>query len=134
MSKIVEISVQMGDGNLEKCSLTISDSEPWTMSLQGAGYNGYLVEARDLFDGLIMLRNELEKSGKKVLCNGARKNVWPSGMCRSMGGGRKAYVMEMGCPAREKVNIFDYAAPELIVTTKEQEEYSKEWFAGFGSK
>jgi hypothetical protein len=129
MSAIVEVSIQMEDGKLEKCLLTISDSEPWKISLQGAGYDEYAVEAKDLFDGLILLRNELEKSGKKILCNGARKNVWPSGMSRSMGGGRKAYLMEIGCRARELVNIFDYAPPELIVSTKEQEEFSTHWFS-----
>lgn len=84
-------------------------------------------EDRDTFDALVKLRNWLAERGCIILCQGARENVWPSGMGRCMGGGRKAYIMEIGKPATELVNIFDEAQPEQIVDTKTQRIFFERW-------
>jgi hypothetical protein len=69
---------------------------------------------RDLFEALADLRQSLEEQGIRLFCNGARTDVWPSGMSRSMSGGRKAYVLRLGTHARDLVDIFDGAEPSLI--------------------
>jgi hypothetical protein len=76
----------------------------------------------DMFECLIDLRQELARHSYRPLCNGARKDVYPSGMCRDMAGGNAAYIMRIGQSANleDLVNIFDYAEPNLIATVEEQ--------------
>jgi hypothetical protein len=87
----------------------------------------------DLFECLIQLRIELSKHGFVALCNGARLNVYPSGMCRDMGGGSSAYVMTLGEPAglEDLVDILDYAPIELIASIEEQKQFVESWRNSF---
>ena len=102
-------------------------TRPWKLVFSAPGLQRQEFTARDLFDALVALRRELEKLGIKLLCAGARTDVFPSGMSRSMGGGRKAYVMRMGTPASELVDIFDYAGPELVGGVDQQREFRDQW-------
>jgi hypothetical protein len=90
----------------------------------------------DFFNCLCQIRLELEKKGIKILCNGARVDVWPSGMMRDMSNGILAYIMKMGLQSKveDRVNIFEPAKPEEIGTVHEQSEYAKNWFKSFGTK
>src|SRR5438309_1168607 len=65
-------------------------------------------EGADHFDALCRVREALEPLGMHLLCYGASRNVFPSGMGRDMGDGRKAYRMRMGQPATlaDLVSIF----------------------------
>jgi hypothetical protein len=84
----------------------------------------------DLYKAMQTLREYLEARGCQLLCVGARRDVVPSGMSRSMSGGRKAYVVRIGKPATDLVDIFDYAEPGLVVgTVKAQRDYVDAWFA-----
>lgn len=85
----------------------------------------------DLFDAMIALREELETVGGKLLCAGARRDVWPSGMSRSMGSARKAYVLELGKPGVILVDIFEPAEPANIGTVKEQSDFRQRWVAAW---
>jgi hypothetical protein len=59
----------------------------------------------------------VEPLGYRMLVNGARRNVWPSGM----GGGRKAYVLMLGLPGRpDLVDIFQPAPESEIALVEEQ--------------
>jgi hypothetical protein len=49
-----------------------------------------LAEATDFFEALCQIRIMLEKEGLIPFCYGASLDVWPSGMARDMGAGRKA--------------------------------------------
>ena len=57
------------------------------------------VSGEDVFDCLIEARRILEGKRIQMLCNAARKDVYPSRMSRQMSGGTKAYVMKLGKPA-----------------------------------
>jgi len=88
----------------------------------------------NLDDGRVLsasIRRELEAEGIVVCCQGARKDVWPSGMARDMAAGLQAYVLTIGrTPLRhELVAIFDPADRKLIGTVAEQERYFKLWWS-----
>jgi len=130
MSKVEQVFVQLNGGEKEECSLVVSESAPWEIFFSGAGYEYEKFEGSDLFKAFLVLRKKLEESDYKLLCSGARKDVLSSGMSRSMGGGRKAYVVRLGSQARMKdmLDIFDYAEPELIVSSHEQQQFNEQWF------
>jgi hypothetical protein len=83
----------------------------------------------DLFECLVDLRQELAKYSYRPLCNGARKDVYPSRMCREMAGGISAYIMRFGQPAKleDIVDIFDYSEPSLIASVEEQLVFYESW-------
>lgn len=91
-------------------------------------------QASDCFAALQILRSQAEDRGWHICCNGARVNVWPSGMCRDMGGGFKAYVLTMGEPARIElmVNVLDPDAPDSYCSVAEQELFANRWFDSLG--
>lgn len=90
----------------------------------------------DLFDALVKLRTQLERHGCQLLCKGARPDVFPSGMSRSMGGGRQAYIMRLGKPARmeDLVDIFDFAAAEQVDVVDAQKEFREKWINSLQAK
>jgi hypothetical protein len=81
------------------------------------------------FDAMSKIRQVIEPDGYRLLCLGASKGVYPSGMSRSMGAGDKAYKLEMGRAATMKdiVSIFDTDASVVPVTLGEQQAYFDEW-------
>ena len=83
----------------------------------------------DLFDAFIQFRLVLEKHGLLLLCAGCRPEVWPSGMARSMGGGRKAYITHMDAPSpkADLIDIFDYAGPEQVGSVAQQRAFHGKW-------
>src|SRR4051794_8095008 len=110
MTKQYKIKLRANDGEISTVEVIIS-SRPWTIDVPGSNrtYRG-----DDLFEALIAFRHELESEGAFLLCNGSRVDVFPSGMSRTMGGGRIAYIIRLGHPATETVDIFDEAPFEAI--------------------
>jgi hypothetical protein len=93
------------------------------------GEKGYYADdPEDFFSALLDLRTRLERDGVQLLCQGARRDVWPSAMARQMGKGLKAYVCELGKPGTELVEIFEVAPPSACVTVAEQRRYHEQWF------
>lgn len=93
-------------------------------------------EARDLFAALAAARRELEAHGVQLACNGARREVYPSGMQRQATQGRRAYVLTSPPNAARlppTVDIFA-VAPEssVLATVDEQREWFNRW-RGSGS-
>jgi hypothetical protein len=91
--------------------------------------NCRVTENDDLFECLIDLRKKLSKLNCRPLCNGARLNINPSSMSRETGGGRMAYILHTGEPAKREdiVDIFEYAEPQLIVSVDEQKKFYHHW-------
>lgn len=89
----------------------------------------------DFFEALIEVRKTLEKENILLLVYGASKNVWPSGMGRSMGAGLRAYKMTMGKQAlrEDLVDIFGSGPDVQPATIAEQEKYKNDWFASLGA-
>lgn len=89
----------------------------------------------DYFESLVALRRMIEPEDARILCQGARRDVWPSGMARDMAGGLRAYVLVKGRrPTSEHlVEIFDPAEPSLVGTIADQERTRDEWLASRGT-
>lgn len=89
---------------------------------------------RDFFESLIQIRIILEKKGFYILCNGARKDVYPSGMTRDMFKGVTAYKIQLGVKVQvdDRVNIFDECSRDFIVTPQEQRDFYNHWLKSFG--
>lgn len=83
----------------------------------------------DYFDCLLKTRRILQTKGIFLLCNGARKDVYPSGLTRQMSDGIMAYILEMGKPTmrENRVNIFESASPNEICTIEEQLTFHNNW-------
>jgi len=84
----------------------------------------------DCYAALQVLRSQAEKKGWRICCLGSRKNVWPSAMARQMGGGKKAYSIELGTPTSRDsfISVFDPDTPENYCTVENQNAFVKEWF------
>lgn len=88
----------------------------------------------DQFECLLQLRMQLEPLGYRFLVNGARRNVWPSGMGRDMGGGRRAYLMQLGRPVRlsDMVDIFEPIEEADVALVPEQRAFYESWLMSLG--
>jgi hypothetical protein len=84
---------------------------------------------RDLFDAFADLRRHLEPRNWAVAVNGARRDTYPSGMARDMGGARRVYILQLGHPASREnlVNIFGDADPALLGTVAQQQQHYTDW-------
>lgn len=128
------IDALSADGRVESMVLTPSAGPPWRLAVRGLGMSGEAFEGEDLFGALVALRKHLERLGWRLLCAGARRDVYPSGMARGMGSARTAYVTEIGKPALDLVDIFGEALPEQVGTVDEQQLFRQEWIASLREK
>jgi hypothetical protein len=87
-----------------------------------------------MFKALVRLRRQLEPDGLTVAVQGARRDTYPSGMARDMGGGMRIYVLKPGGPARmdDLVETLDDAPPDQIGTVDEQRAFADAWLAERG--
>ena len=113
------------------CDINFSDAEPHWISAKISGLFDHEGPCQDVFDGLCDIRKKLWPMGIKLLCVGARMDVYPSGMARQMSGGVVAYRLKMGVPAQrpDVVRIFDAAAADQVGTVEEQADYFRRWSA-----
>jgi hypothetical protein len=129
------VKVHFADGRVsdaELVSFAKYSSETYAgatcLELQIENIGRFYQESHSYFDALIDLRKELEPLQIKVLCFGARKDVWASGMQRDMDAGSTAYLLSAKVEGRKpEQSIFDYAPPETIGTVEEQRKYSEDW-------
>ena len=99
------------------------------IELQVVGVGKFAKKSTDYFDALLQIRIELETKQIKMLCWGARKDVWPSHMQRDMGEGLVAYeLLEGGGNNPEPRSIFEYADPETVGTVDEQKANAERWY------
>jgi hypothetical protein len=91
-------------------------------------------EASDYFEAMCQIRLELEKAGWRPVCFGSSRNVYPSGMCRDMGGGLKAYKLQLGHPAKlaDLVTIFDSGPDVEPTSVEEQRQFFDRWLQSLG--
>ena len=130
---MIEKEVALIDSNnrLIKGKVSYSNDLPCHLELDINSRRKFQSDGEDVFQCLQMIRLDLENQGIKILCNGARKNVSPSGMGRQMSNGQKIYVLNLGQSATELVDIFDPAEVTEIGTVAEQLDFYKEWVNGF---
>lgn len=94
------------------------------------GEKFYSKEHSNLFDCLIDIRDIFSELNWLILCNGAREDVYPSGMRRQMNKGLLAYQLTFGKAVDQSdlVDIFQECSEERIVTPEKQKAYFEEWF------
>ncbi len=116
-------------GNVFECEANIEKGEPCRIQLYGEHVELTHFEGEDLFVCLTNIRLELEKKGFLVACNGAREDVYPSGMSRQMSLGSVAYITSLGNPTQRKnlVNIFEPTLVDKVTSVGAQKEYHEKW-------
>lgn len=87
-------------------------------------------EEVDLLECLKSARRDLEAMGLLLCCQGARLNVFPSGMTRQMTEGRLAYSLEAGKELSDDdlVDIFAPADCSEVATLEDQLAAMRELF------
>ena len=131
MEKIIS-KARLSDGSVKELQLHVSvdtQCQLWQIELVNFEENAACFRETDLYKAMQTLRQYLEAKGCQLLSAGARPDVVPSGMSRSMGGGQQAYVIRLGKQATELVDIFDYAEPALVGTVQQQRDYVEAWRA-----
>ena len=126
--EIIQLSVQRA--GMEKITLQakLLDLSPDIFRLVIAwsvGGEDRRFDAHDFYECLRAFRRVIEPEGFRVLCQGARPNVRPSGMS-SQAGAWKSYVLTLGQPASMKdlVGTFDPVDDfALVGTVAEQDEF-----------
>ena len=100
------------------------------IEIDAFGKNFYSKERSNLFDCLIDIRNVFSELNWLILCNGAREDVYPSGMRRQMNKGLFAYQLTFGKAVAQSdlVDIFQECSEERVVTPEKQKAYFDEWF------
>ena len=96
MREQIELEVKRAGDAPIACSITIDCAADVSLKFSGPSLPAREYLSTDLFDALALLRDDLEALGYRSLCAGARIDVYPSGMCRSMAHGRKAYILKLG--------------------------------------
>lgn len=136
MMEYFEVRVQTPAGAIEPARLWVAQQPPWRLVFSGAGLDREEFCGVDLFEAMTSLREQVEPREFRILCAGARRDVFPSGMSRSMGGGRQAYVLKPGRPAARStlVDIFTPATAEEVGTVSEQRRFFERWQASFTEK
>jgi hypothetical protein len=119
---------QIGSGEVA-CSET-DDGFRVVLSCNGASFDA---EAEDVFEAFALIRTMLDREGSAALCYGSSRNVFPSGMARSMGGGLKAYRLTVGKQALQKdlVGIFDTGPDIEVVSPEEQKVFFDAWLGSW---
>jgi hypothetical protein len=133
MNEGKSLRIRLSNGTIKECTVVPSEASPWKLLLVGSEFGGREFSGDDLFEALLKLRKQLEKDGAQLLCVGAQFDIWPSGMARSMAGGRKAYSTRLGEPAGGQLrDILDFSDAASVGTVAEQETFHKKWVESLG--
>lgn len=129
MNETISLVLLDAAGHASEATLEILPGSPVRVRLSTECAGDLDDAADDVFEALCRIRRKLESFGAVLLCAGARVDVFPSGMSRSMGLGRKAYANRLGQPARQEdlVDLFEPAEPGQVRTVDEQKEFHAQW-------
>ncbi|GAB2978017.1 hypothetical protein LWP59_38935 [Amycolatopsis acidiphila] len=99
------------------------------LTSQGTYGGPYTATGPDMFEALVRLRRQLEPEGLRIAIQGSRRDAYPSGMARDMGGGERVYVLRPGRTARrdDLVDTFAEAPPDQLATVDEQRTFWEAW-------
>ncbi|GAA0694101.1 hypothetical protein GCM10010193_56020 [Kitasatospora atroaurantiaca] len=113
MGELVNLLAGGPDGTSVEVSLELSDQVPTTLRMSVANSVWQEFQASNWFNCLIEARLSLEGGGFLICCQGARPDVFPSGMLQQMNLGRFAHRLKSGAPISED-DIVDIFAPADI--------------------
>ncbi|MEM8948499.1 MAG: hypothetical protein AAGA21_02865 [Pseudomonadota bacterium] len=134
----MELKILHADGSLEAGEFELgqtSDRPPnCRLTFRSPRREASTFENSDFFECLVDFRRVIEGEGGKVLCHGARRDVFPSPMQRRTAGGLKAYHQRLGEKALEQDQVDTFAETEaaLVGTVDEQRAYNETWLRSLG--
>jgi hypothetical protein len=123
------IQVLAPDGGVTDCEVEISGIPPCEIVLFGIALERQEFSGKDLFGAFIELRLELEKFRLQLLCVGCQPEVVSLGFTRTINGEIRACVLYTNAQSLggDLIDIFEYSAPENVVSVAKQEAFHKEW-------
>ncbi|MFI9561588.1 hypothetical protein [Nonomuraea endophytica] len=130
---IEEVALQLvREGMVEQVRISFTIKGDSSVSLTRANGSTISAASVDLFDCLAIIRQDLESDGWLLLCNGARRDVYPSPMQRQMARGRYAYLHMQPRTSNSPphVDIFEPADLACVGTVAEQKETIRRWMQG----
>lgn len=130
----IEIELLHTGGDIAHAEIRYSKNDDFhnlQLNFDGEEFNA---KGSDYFDSFCKIRRELDVLGWRPRCEGARHDVYPSGMCRDMGRGLKAYILEPGNSKPELVGIFDPITGNQPVAPDEQKLAYEQWLKSRGKK
>jgi hypothetical protein len=82
----------------------------------------YTATGPDMFEALVRVRRQLEPDSLMVAVQGSRRDTYPSGMARDMGGGMPVYILRPGLRGHleDLVKTLDDAPLGQIATVDER--------------
>jgi hypothetical protein len=118
VTEVLALPTVDAQGVLVEVTLRLGDSGSARVELND---QGVVVEVHgdDYLDCLMQIRERLEADGRLLCCQGARADVWPSGMLRQFSDGRQAYVLDREQPSL-MVDVFAPADPAQVVSISRQ--------------
>lgn len=129
MERVITAVDRAGHSFQTTCRVTTLPERGYQLELSAPEIGRHVGEAPDAFECLSIVRRQLDQTGIRLCCNGARRDVWPSGMARDMGGGLKAYHLTMGKATKisDLVDIFEPAPVEAVASVAEQRDFVRRW-------
>jgi hypothetical protein len=127
----MKISSTQGERSIDVEVLIGSDVE---FSVSGWRDEVKTYRADNLFHALCKFRLELEEEGYTLLCNGARKDAYPSRMALDMGRGKKLYLHKPGVQSgwADLVDVLDEAVADQVCFVSEQRVNYELWLGSLG--
>jgi hypothetical protein len=129
-----QVSVRDRAGRIISCQVMVSDvCDDISVTLEVDEVT-FSEKATDAFEAFSRIRASMAELGITPLCYGASRNVFPSGMSRSIGGGIKAYRLTTGKQAllKDLVCIFDTGPDTEPASPQEQKAYFESWLSSLG--
>jgi hypothetical protein len=104
------------------------------MTLRGSDGREWCSEEGDVFECLLTLRDDVERTGVRLCCNGARRDAWASGMQRDMGRGTSVYLLaDVPRGTRPpQVDTLGSAPADAVVSVQEQRAWHSDWLESRG--
>jgi hypothetical protein len=118
------------DGHRESVDLEVNDSAMPSLKITRANGTVTIHAGSDLFECLKEARLMFEADNLLLCCQGARPNVFPSGMGRQMSNGRLAYPLRRNPPLTD-ADLIDIVSPAPLAevgTVAEQRSAIVEFF------
>jgi hypothetical protein len=99
----------------------------YTVTAEGP-WGRFSGRAGDCFEALIRVREQLEPLGWFLGVNGSRRDTWPSGMCRGMGGFLVYHLTPfVRLTSADRIETFLPAPRETLATIADQIAFEKYW-------
>ncbi|MCK4164951.1 hypothetical protein ACI2U6_11250 [Ralstonia nicotianae] len=123
------VEIASFSGEREPCEIEFTQGVPGTLCVRSARFGALSFTDDNLFAAMSAYRRRLEQDGYLLLCNGARRDAYPSQMILEMGGGRKIYLLQPGrqTSRQDLVDIFGAATIEQVCTVAEQRASYDAW-------